>query len=156
MTGVQTCALPILAPGLALRGRPVRGLALGLAFLLSLALTSRTLNDLALDRWWLTGRQRVAYAVLAQVPPRASLSAWDRFVPHLAMRPKVFVFPVGLEKSDYVLLDGTALPSNVALERRGNEVALSVGGQGGAMEYRYEVLHEAEGFLVLRSLLLSK
>ncbi|MBI2553834.1 MAG: DUF2079 domain-containing protein, partial [Candidatus Rokubacteria bacterium] len=145
-----------LAPGLALKGRPLRGLALGLAFLLSLALTSRTVNDLALDRWWLTARQRAAHALVAQVPPGVSVSTPDRFVPHLAMRPKVFVFPVGLEKSEYVLLDARAYPSNVRFERQGNEVALSVGGQGGAMEYRYEVLHEAEGYLVLRRLLLSK
>lgn len=145
-----------LAPGLALKGRPLRGLALGLAFLLSLALTSRTVNDLALDRWWLTARQRAAHALVAQVPPGVSVSTPDRFVPHLAMRPKVFVFPVGLEKSEYVLLDARAYPSNVRFERQGNEVALSVGGQGGAMEYRYEVLHEAEGYLVLRRLPLSK
>ena len=135
---------------LALKGRPVRGLALGLAFLLSLALTSRTLNDLALDRWWLTARQGAAHAVLAQVPPDVLLSTPDRFVPHLAMRPKVFVFPVGIEKSEYVLLDGTALPANVGLERQGGEVALRVPGREGALEYRYEVVREADGYLLLR------
>jgi hypothetical protein len=121
-----------------------------LAFLLSLALTSRTLNDLALDRWWLTARQGAAHAVLAQVPRDVLLSTPERLVPHLAMRPKVFVFPVGIEKSEYVLLDGTALPATVGLERQGGEVALRVPGRGAPLEYRYEVVREADGYLLLR------
>ncbi|MGH7362037.1 MAG: DUF2079 domain-containing protein, partial [Candidatus Methylomirabilales bacterium] len=119
-----------LSPRLALKGRSIRGLGLCLAFLLSLALTSRTLNDLAFHRWWLTGRQRAAYTVLAEVPSGASVSAWDRFVPHLSLRRKVFVFPVGIEQSDCVVVDGTALPSprhlpDLRLARQGKEMTLS-------------------------------
>ena len=142
-----------LAPQLSLRGRPVRGLALGLAVLLSLALTSRTLNDLAVNRWWLTERQRAAYGVLARVPSGVSVSAWDRFVAHVATRPKVFVFPVGIEQSEYVLLDATTVPGrdpNLGLDRRGKEVTLRVPGRDGPAQYRYEVVHEAEGYLLLR------
>jgi uncharacterized membrane protein len=142
-----------LSPRLSLAGRPARGLVLGLAFLVSLALTSPTLNDLAVKRWWAGERQRAAYTVLARVPPAASVSAWDRFVAHLATRPKVFVFPVGIEQSEYVLLDATTVPgrdSNLGLDRRGKEVTLRMPGRDGPAEYRYEVVHEAEGYLLLR------
>ena len=142
-----------LAPQLSLRGRPVRGLALGLAFLASLALTARTLNDLAVKQWWPGERQRGAYVVLASVPPGASVSAWDRFVAHVATRPKVFVFPVGIEQSEYVLLDATTVPGRdpaLGLDRRGKEVTLRVPGRDGPAQYQYEVVREAEGYLLLR------
>ncbi len=142
-----------LSPRLSLAGRPARGLVLGLAFFLSFALTSRTLNDLAVKQWWAGARQRAAHAVLADVPPGASVSAWDRFVAHVATRPKVFVFPVGIEQSEYVLLDATTVPGqdpDVRLDRRGREVTLGVAGRDGPAQYRYEVVREAEGYLLLR------
>ena len=130
------------------------GLALAVAFVLSLALTSRTLNDLAVPRWWLTERQRVAYGMLAQVPPTASIATWERFVPHLAMRRRVFEFPRGIEKSEYVLLDATLIPDRhlpeLKLERQGSEVTLSIPGRNGLEVYRYDVVRETEGYLLLR------
>ncbi len=143
-----------LSPQVRMIGRPVRGLALGLAFLMSLVLTSRTLNDLAVDRWWLGERQRAAYRVLAQVPPGASLSTHERLLPHVALRPKVFVFPVGIEKSDYVLIDGTLFPDRhvpeLRVERQGGEVTLTLPGAEGLARFRYDVVGEAEGYWLLR------
>lgn len=136
------------------RGRPVRGLALGLAFVLSFALASRTLNDLAVDRWWPTQRQRAAHRLLAQVPPDVAVSTHERLVPHLALRPKVFIFPAGIDTSEYVLVDGTTIPDRhlpgLRLERQGSEVTLGVPGRQGPGEYRYEVSRETEGYLLLR------
>ncbi|MBI4588462.1 MAG: DUF2079 domain-containing protein [Candidatus Rokubacteria bacterium] len=143
-----------LSPRLTVRGRSIRGLALGLSFLLSLALTSRTLNDLAVNRWWLSQRQRAVYALLAQVPPGEPVSTQERFVPHLATRPKVFIFPVGIEKSEYVLLDGDSYPwrdlPDARLERTAGEVTLSVAGGEGRAHYRYQVVREGQGYLLLR------
>lgn len=141
-----------LSPRLTLGGRPARALALGAAFLLSLALTSRTLNDLAVKQWRLTDRQRAFHAVLAQVPAGVSVSTQERFVPHLAMRPKVFVFPVGLAESEYVLLDTRARRDLEAVraERTGGEVALTVPGAGGGRRYRYDLLLERDGYWLLR------
>ncbi|HAM58106.1 MAG TPA: hypothetical protein DCQ64_22925, partial [Candidatus Rokubacteria bacterium] len=68
------------------------------------------MNQLAVYRFWPTPEQRAAYRVMAMVPEGAALSAQDPYVPHLAMRPRVFVFPVGLEKSDHVLLNATTYP----------------------------------------------
>jgi hypothetical protein len=119
-----------------------------------LVLTSRTLNDLAVSRWWLTGRQRAAYTVLAEVPPGASVSTWERFVPHLSLRREVFVFPVGIAQSDCVVVDGTILPDprrlpDLRIARKGKEMTLSLRAPGGPVEYRYEILREAEGYLLL-------
>ncbi len=148
-----------LSPLIRWRGRSIRGLTLGFAFFASLVLTAGTINDLAVPRWWLTGRQRAAYAVLAQVPPGASISTWERFVPHLAMRRRVFEFPRGMdpggvEKSEYVLLDQTLMPDRhlpgFKLKRQGNEVTLSIPGRNGLEVYRYDVVREMEGYLLLR------
>ncbi len=140
-----------LSVRLALLGRPVRALGLGLAFVGSLALTSRTLNELAVRQWWPTERQRSAHALLAQVPPGASVSAWERFVSHLSTRPKVFVFPVGLNKSEYVVVDETLFPErDVDLGRDDRTVVLSVSSRTGLAEYRYDLVREVGGYLLLR------
>jgi uncharacterized membrane protein len=143
-----------LSSRLEVGGRRLRSVALGLAFLLSLALTSRTLNDLAVNRWWLGERQRAAHALLARVPPEPPVSTQERLVPHLATRPKVFVFPVGLEQSEYVLLDEAAYPwrdlPGVRLERRRGGAILTVTGSDRAAVYRYELVGEAQGYVLLR------
>ena len=74
-------------------------------------------------------------------------------MPHLSLRPRVFVFPVGIEKSDYVLVDldvatrGANLPG-VTLAREGATVTIVSGGA----EYRYAVAAEAGPHLLLRRL----
>ncbi len=73
---------------------------LGVAFTLSLVL-----NDLAVARWWPRSEQRTAYQVLAQVPATGSVSAQDRYVPHLSLRTLVTVFPVELGRVVYVLVN---------------------------------------------------
>lgn len=124
--------------------------ALALAVLVSLALTSRTLNDLGVSKWRLNDRQRIAYSVMARIPPDAGVSTWERFVPHLALRPKVFVFPLGLEASDYVLLDFAAYPQqgspDIMLDRQGDTVVLRSEG----IEYRYAVVADEAQYLLLR------
>ena len=130
------------------RFRP-RGV-MAVAVLVSLALTSRTVNDLGVNKWRLSDRQRIAYSVMARIPPNAAVSTWERFVPHMALRPKVFIFPVGLGQSDYVLLDLTAYsrrgPPDITLDRRGDAVVLKSGG----LEYRYEVVTDEAQYLLLR------
>lgn len=122
---------------------------LAFAVLLSLALSSRTLNELGVNKWKLSDRQRKAYAVMARIPPGAAVSTWDRFVPHLSLRSKVFVFPVGLDRSEYVLLDldaGLGRNPVAALDRQGDRVVIRAGG----LEYRYAVVTEEARYLVLR------
>src|SRR5581483_277850 len=101
---------------------------LAVALVISLALDSRTMNNLAPARFRPTEAQRAAYRVLAAVPPGAVVSAQDPYVAHLSLRPLVFVFPVGIEKSDHVLVDGATYPwSNLpstTMAREGNRVTI--------------------------------
>ena len=122
------------------------------AMVVSLALDSRTVNNLAVARFWPTPAQMAAYRVLGQVPPATAVSAQDPYVPHLSLRPLVFVFPVGIEKSDYVLVDLETYPwrnlPEVSLGRDGATVTIVAGGA----EYRYAVAAEAGPHLLLRRL----
>jgi len=122
------------------------------AMVASLALSSRTVNQLAVYRFWPTPEQRAAYRVMAAVPAGAAVSAQDPYVPHLAMRPLVFVFPVGLEKSDHVLVNATTYPwrslPGATMVREGDTVSISPA--PGGPEYRYAVAAEAGPHLLLR------
>lgn len=123
--------------------------ALALAVLVSLALTSRTLNDLGVSKWRLSDQQRAAYAVMARIPADAAVSTWERFVPHLALRPQVFVFPAGLDRSEYVLLNLAAYPwgiRGVKLDRQGDAATITAR----TREYRYAVLTDEAQHLLLR------
>jgi len=122
------------------------------AMVASLALASRTVNNLAIARFWPVAEQRAAYPVLARVPPAAAVSAQDPYVPHLSLRPLVFVFPVGIEKSDYVLVNLDTYPwrnlPDVTLTRDGSRVTIVAGG----LEHRYEVAAQGGPHLLLRRL----
>jgi uncharacterized membrane protein len=122
------------------------------ATIASLALASRTVNNLAIARFWPVPAQRAAYQVLARVPPAASVSAQDPYVPHLSLRPLVFVFPVGIEKSDYVLVNLDSYPwrnlPDVILTRDGSRVTIVAGG----VERRYAVAAQGGPHLLLRRL----
>jgi hypothetical protein len=122
------------------------------AMVASLALASRTVNDFAVARFWPTPDQRAAYRVLAQVPPAAAVSAQDPYVPHLSMRRLVFVFPVGIDKSDYVLIYLDSYPwrnlPGVTLTRDGARATITIG----AREWRYVVAAQAGPHLLLRRL----
>jgi uncharacterized membrane protein len=120
------------------------------AFFFSLALTSRTVNDLMVTRWWPGERERAAHTVLARVPPGVSISAEERFIPHLSHRPKAFVFPTALDRSEYVLINAAAYPwrnlPDHRLERQGDKVKIRTAGA----EYSYEVAAEQARILLLR------
>jgi uncharacterized membrane protein len=122
------------------------------AMVASLALASRTVNNLAVARFWPAPDQRAAYRVLAQVPPAAAVSAQDPYVAHLSLRPLVFVFPVGIDKSDYVLVNVDTYPwrnlPGVTLRREGSRVTVVVAGT----ERRYTVAAQAGPHLLLRRL----
>ncbi len=120
------------------------------AMTVSLVLDSRTVNNLAPARFRPTDDQRAAYRVLAAVPPGAVVSAQDPYVPHLSLRPLVFVFPVGIAKSDHVLIDTGTYPwrnlPGTTMARDGNRVAIVSDGT----EYRYAVEAEVGTVLLLR------
>ena len=120
------------------------------AMVVSLALASRTMNNLAPARFRPTAAQAAAYRVLDAVPPAAVVSAQDPYVPHLSLRPLVFVFPVGLGKSDHVLIDGATYPwrnlPGTTMARDGLAVTIVSDGA----EYRYAVAAEAGTVLLLR------
>ncbi|HWN03921.1 MAG TPA: DUF2079 domain-containing protein, partial [Candidatus Dormibacteraeota bacterium] len=122
------------------------------AMVASLALASRTVNNLAIARFWPAPAQRAAYQVLSRVPPGAAVSAQDPYVPHLSLRPLVFVFPVGIEKSDYVLVNLDSYPwrnlPGVTLTRDGARVTIVAGG----VERRYAVAAQGGPHLLLRRL----
>jgi uncharacterized membrane protein len=123
------------------------------AMVASLALGSGAVNDLAVTRWWPTAERGAAHALLARVPPEASVSAQERYVPHLSLRRRVFVFPSGIDRSDYVVLNRITYPwrnlPGVTMEDAGGEIVIAVDGEG---RYRYTVAGEAGTHLLLRRL----
>ena len=132
-------------------GAPARA-ALALALLASLVLSSRTVNRFALYRWWPDADDRAAYRMLARVPAEAAVSAQDPYVPHLALRARVFVFPVGIEDSDHLLLNLASYPwpdlPGVTMARAGDGVEIVTGSGGGV--YRYAVAADDGPHLLLR------
>ena len=79
------------------------GAALAFAFVASVALTARTVNDLTVTRWMPAPWQRAARTLAREIPAGAVASVNERLVPHLAMRREVYIFPSGLERAEYVL-----------------------------------------------------
>jgi uncharacterized membrane protein len=120
------------------------------AMVASLTLAARTVNNLSVVRFWPAAAQRAAYPVMARVPPGAAVTAQDPYVPHLSLRPLVFVFPVGIEKADYVLINLDSYPwrnlPGVSLSRDGVNVTLAVG----SAVYRYRVAAQGGPHLLLK------
>ena len=77
--------------------------ALGVAFVFSIVLTARIFNDFGITFWRLGPQQRAAYALMARIPDDAAVTAYERFVPHLATRREIYVFPRGVPRSEYIL-----------------------------------------------------
>jgi len=124
---------------------------LTVAMVASLALAARTVNNFALARWWPASEQRAAYSVLAQVPAATTISAQDPYVAHLCLRPLVFVFPVGIEQSEYVLVNVATYPWRnlpaVTMEREGTTVTITLPLRE---THRYAIASEAGPHLLLR------
>lgn len=122
------------------------------AMMASLVLSARTVNNLSYERAWPKPQHRQAYEVMAQVPAGAAVSAQDPYVPHLSLRPHVFVFPVGIEKADHVLVNTATYPwranPDVTMKREGDTVTIT-NGAGGPV-YRYAVAAERGPILLLR------
>jgi uncharacterized membrane protein len=122
------------------------------ALMASLVLSARTVNNLAVERAWPKPEHRQAYEALARVPVDAVVSAQDPFVPHLSLRPLVFVFPVGIDKADHLVLNTASYPwrkdPGVTMKREGDQVTIT-NGMGGPT-YRYVVAAERGTTLVLR------
>jgi hypothetical protein len=118
----------------------------------SLVLSARSVNNFSTERFWPKPEHRQAWEVMAQVPGGAAVSAHDRYVAHLSLRPLVFVFPEGLEKADHILVHASAYPwrSNpeVTMKREGDTVRISTG--AGGPTYRYRVVIERGPHLLLR------
>jgi uncharacterized membrane protein len=123
-----------------------------IAVLASLALASRTINYLSAERVWPKSEHRQAWEVLARVPDGAAVSAWDRYVSHVSLRPQVFVFPVGIEKADHLLLYTPSFLSRrnpeVSLKREGSTAMITIGAAGPT--YWYDVVFERGPNLLLR------
>ena len=122
------------------------------AVLASLALSSRTVNDLSVERWWPSAEDRAAYSVLARVPAGAAVSAQDQYVAHLSLRPRVFVFPVGTEDAPYVVLNESTYPwrqhPGARMERAGDRVTIEF---PGSRVRHYTVEAEVPPHLLLRA-----
>jgi uncharacterized membrane protein len=90
---------------LSARGERAVRLAVGLAFIVSIAMTARTVNDLMVNRWWPEPRTRDVHALVAMVPPGVVVGTEERIVPHLAHRPRVYIFPQRLDTCEWILID---------------------------------------------------
>jgi uncharacterized membrane protein len=87
------------------RGTAVAHAAVVLAMLIALAMTARTVNDLMVRWWWPDSRVRDVHALVARVPPRVVVATDERIVPHLAHRPRIYIFPASLADSEWVLVN---------------------------------------------------
>ncbi len=127
--------------------------SIAVAAVLSLALASRTVNDLAIPRWWPAPGKRAAYAVLARVPAQAAVSAQDPYVAHLSLRRQISVFPVDIDRADHVLLDRGTYPwrnlPGVEMAQAGEVVTITL---PDGRAYRYAIAAEADQHLLLRRL----
>ena len=123
------------------------------AALVSLVLSDRTVNGLAVSRWRPTDDARAAVKVMDSIPPSASVCAGERFFPHLARRQKVFVFPVGLDRADYAFVSSARLDEGevgrVVATRDGADVTLSPGAPVNKT-VRYRVVREEGEYLLLQ------
>jgi uncharacterized membrane protein len=159
-TQYQSFVLPFLMNGAIAgyerlaRKHPERwpGRVLTAAMMASLALTSPMVNDLAVQRFWPKAEHRQAWEIMAQVPAGAPLSAQDQYVAHLSLRPLVFVFPVGLEKADYALVNAQAYPwralPDVRMRQEDREM-VTIAGVGSGPELRFRVKYRAGPHLLL-------
>ena len=122
------------------------------AMMVSLVLSARTVNNFSTERFWPKPEHRRAWEVIARVPVGAAVSAQDRYVAHLSLRPLVFVFPEGLEKADYLLLYLPGYPwrhtPGVIMKREGDAATITNG--VGGPTYRYLVADERGPYLLLR------
>jgi uncharacterized membrane protein len=89
----------------AAKGERAVRLAVGLAFIVSIAMTARTVNDLMVNRWWPEPRTRDVHALVAMVPSGVVVGTEERIVPHLAHRPRVYIFPQRLDTCEWILID---------------------------------------------------
>jgi uncharacterized membrane protein len=152
--------LPFLALAAVLGVRRLRAwkgpravlLALGLAFCVSLALTSRTVNDLQVSRWWPSARTRDVHALVARVPPGVVVGADERIVPHLAHRPAVYIFPQRLERCDWLVVNVGPGSEDAfrdwRAEPRGGRVAFVP--RAGGPEQVFEVVEQRGPMLLAR------
>jgi uncharacterized membrane protein len=124
------------------------------ALMASLVLSSRTVNDFSFERFWPKPEHRDAWAVISRVPASAAVSAQDRYVAHLSLRPLVFVFPVEIERADHLLVNASSYPwpadPGVTMTRDGDTVTITNG--AGGPTYRYRVAAEKGPHLLLRRL----
>lgn len=131
------------------------GRALATGAILSLVLTARTVNDLAINSWQPGEKHRAAHRLMARIEPGARVSATERFFPHLYERARVFVLPDAATTSDYVLADGALLArgwlGKVPAVRTGDRIDLSLPELAGR-QARFRILAEDHGVLLLRRL----
>jgi len=118
-----------------------------------LVLGSSLANELAVARWWPSAEHRAAYTVLAQLPPAASITAQDRYVPHLSARPLATFFPTAIERTEYALVNLNTYPwhhfPDVTLERTGNTVTIVTSSR---LALRYAVVAQSGPHVLLRRL----
>ena len=119
----------------------------------SLVLAANTVNSLAVARWWPSPDQRAARALLRRIPAEASVSAQERYVPHLSLRSRVFVFPTEIERSDYVVVNRTSYPwrdlPGATMTRDGSAVTI---GLADGRQFHFSVVGEAGPHTVMRRL----
>jgi hypothetical protein len=124
------------------------------AMMASLVLSARSVNNFAAERFWPKPEHRQALEVMAQVPGAAAVSAHDRYVAHLSLRPLVFVFPEGLAKADHVLVYAAAYPwrSNPEVTMERDDDTVTITNRATGFSYRYRVVTQKGPHLLLRKI----
>lgn len=92
-----------------------------------------------------TAHAQLANAIIARIPPDASVSAQTDLVPHLSQRRHIYLFPDHMQDADYVFLDvtGSLYPQSLAVQAYMDQAhSLLIGG-------RYHVVVADDGYLLL-------
>jgi uncharacterized membrane protein len=96
------------------------------------------------DRFIVTEHARWGEAILARVPPTASVSAQDALVPHLSHREEIYLYPRRADEAQYIALDtqGSYYPLTPD--------PYEMGVQGLLANPNYSILAEADGYFLFQ------
>jgi len=96
------------------------------------------------DRFTVTEHARLGEAILARVPPNASVSAQDALVPHLSHREEIYLYPRRADEAQYIVLDTRSRYYPLtpdSYEREFQEILANP---------NYRILTEADGYFLFQ------
>lgn len=129
------------------RRLPVRGRNIASRLLLLTSIVAFVLEGSAIQILREPGmdpeRRQVVRSLMAQIPPKACVSAQDELLPHLSHRREIYLFPT-IEDAYYILMD--RLGSTYPLRAEDYQVFWEAAQE----PYQYDKLYDDHDFLLLK------